>query len=39
VIDIFDYPESASKRGALKTYELLEEDLVRIISEPSAAGI
>jgi len=28
VIDIFDYPTSASKRGALKSYELLESDLI-----------
>jgi hypothetical protein len=33
VIDIFDYPESASKRGHLKSYELLEEELIRTISE------
>ncbi len=33
VIDIFDYAEPASKRGRLKSYELLEEDVVRTISE------
>ena len=31
VIDIFDYPESASKRGHLKSHELLEGDLIRTI--------
>ena len=31
VIDIFDYPESASKRGHLKSHELLEADLIRTI--------
>lgn len=33
VIDIFDYTEPASKRGRLMSYELLEEDVVRTISE------
>jgi hypothetical protein len=37
VIDIFDYPEPASKRGHLKTYELVPGDLVRTISEMSSA--
>ena len=32
-IDIFDYPEPAFKRGHLKTYELLETDLIRTIGE------
>ena len=32
-IDIFDCPEPASKRGDLKTYELLETDLIRTIGE------
>lgn len=32
VIDIFDHPTSASKRGALKSYELLECDLIKIFS-------
>lgn len=36
VIDIFDYPEPASKRGHLKSYELLEEDLIRTIAETAA---
>ena len=33
VIDIFDYPTPASKRGHLKSYELLEQNLVRTISD------
>ena len=33
VIDIFDYPTPASKRGHLNSYELLEENLVRTISD------
>lgn len=37
VIDIFDYPEPASKRGLLKTFELLEPDLIRTIEDASAA--
>ena len=32
VIDIFDYPVSASKRGALKSYELIESDLIRTLA-------
>ena len=35
IIDIFDYPTPASKRGPLKSYELLEEKLVRTISDPA----
>ena len=31
VIDIFDYPAPASKRGHLKSYELLEESLIRTL--------
>ena len=37
VIDIFDYPAPASKRGRLKSYELLEENLVRTISDSTPA--
>jgi hypothetical protein len=37
VIDIFDYPEPASKRGHLKTYELVPDNLVRTITEMSSA--
>ena len=33
IIDIFDYPKPASKRGHLKSYELLEQNLVRTISD------
>jgi hypothetical protein len=36
VIDIFDYPTSASKRGSLKSYELLESDLIRTVSPHGA---
>jgi hypothetical protein len=32
-IDICDHPEPASKRGVLKTYELLEEELIRTVNE------
>ena len=39
VIDIFDYPEPASKRGHLQSYELLEEDLIRTISESTPAAL
>lgn len=39
VIDIFDYPEPASKRGHLKSYELLEESLIRTISESTPAAL
>ena len=28
VIDIFDYPQPASKRGRIRSYELLEENLI-----------
>jgi len=38
VIDIFDYPQTASKRGHLKSYELLEEELIRTISESTPAA-
>lgn len=31
VIDIFDYPTSASKRGSLRSYELLEADLINTL--------
>lgn len=39
VIDIFDYPEPASKRGHLKSYELLEEDLIQTISEAADSAV
>ena len=32
VIDICEYPKPASKRGQLKSYELVEDDVVRTIS-------
>lgn len=32
VVDIYDYPVSASKRGQVKSYELIEEDLVQAIA-------
>ena len=38
VIDIFDYPAPASKRGHLKSYELLGQDLVRTISDSATVG-
>lgn len=40
VIDIANHSESASKRGRLQSYELLEQDLVRSIPEqpPDAAA-
>lgn len=38
VIDIFDYPVPASKRGHVKSYELLEEDLIRTMSEAAATA-
>lgn len=40
VIDLCDHPEPASKRGQLKTYALLETQLVQTITEtqPTAAG-
>ena len=42
-IEIFDDPEPASRRGHLKTYELLETDLIRTIGKatpvaPAQAG-
>ena len=33
IIDIVDYPAPASKRGHLKSYELLEQDVVRTIAD------
>ena len=39
VIDIFDYAEPASKRGHLKSYELLEESLIQTISESTPATL
>jgi len=33
VIDIFDYPESASKRGKLEAYEITAEQLVQNLAE------
>lgn len=32
VIDIFDHPDSASKRGTRKTVDISEDDLIKIIS-------
>jgi len=32
-IDIFPYPTSASKRGSIKTIEITEDDLIRIIEK------
>ena len=37
VIDTFDYPEPASKRGHLKSYELVEDELIRIVGETTPA--
>ena len=37
VIDIFDYPEPASKRGQLKTYTLTEEGLIQTVDEVASA--
>lgn len=37
-IDIFPYETSASKRGPLRTMEITEEDLIRIIEEKKKAG-
>jgi len=37
-IDIFPYPTSASKRGVLKTVEITETDLVRIIEAEKKTG-
>lgn len=39
IIDIFDYPTSASKRGHLKSYELLEQDLIRTIAESAPVAV
>ncbi len=39
VIDIFDYPTSASKRGHLKSYELLEQDLIRTVNESAPGAV
>jgi len=36
VIDICDYGASASKRGTLKAYHLLEQDLQVVLAEPPA---
>jgi hypothetical protein len=38
VIDIFDYPEPASKRGHLKSYELVESELIHTIAEVTRAS-
>ena len=38
IIDIFDYPAPASKRGHLKSYELLEQDLVSTISDSATVS-
>jgi hypothetical protein len=37
-IDIFPYESSASKRGPLRTVEITEEDLIRIIEEEKETG-
>ena len=39
VIDIFDYAKPASKRGHLKSYELLEGSLIQTISESTPAAL
>ena len=38
IIDIYDYPTPASKRGHLKSYELLEQNLVRTIYDSTAVA-
>jgi hypothetical protein len=38
VIDLCDYPEPASKRGQLKTYTLVETQLVQTITETQPAA-
>ena len=38
VIDLCDHPEPASKRGQLKTYTLLETQMVQTITETQSTA-